>query len=1039
LLGLAAVTAAQAQGVLASLNCGDFKDGIVSPTITDFYDFVNPTLQPGDSVAIRVVYIGTDPAAILTITLVDRNNRTVTARQNSASDPLAAGATFAAEYDLSLDGQYQIKLQNFSNAPISYRVTFTFLNKACAAPALSCGVSQQGKITDVLQMFSYEFPAKAGDMLSARLAQVGTVGKTYDVGMVIYSNAGQQVGFRDTATGGLGIFNFPVTADGSITIVVLDPHNSTGGYVLAVTKINGGCAAKSLACGALLSGNIASPLGTDSYSISNIAAGDVVSIRTAPVNTSSTLVPVVEVYDPQGNRITGTIARQPTLTGRLIVTVTFTATTSAPGSYTVLAEDGATGLNTGQYAITMVRLNRPCPGAQTLPCGKSIDDSLQGLLDTNSYQFAAGANDKFMLRLLSSDPNGLFVPHVDIYDAQGNNLQTANLTSLSPLNFGVAAAGTYTVIMSDARDNSQSGSYSLSLVRVNGACSTAAPALSCGAVAAGIFSKPLDSPEFTYNAAPGQAFSVRLIDETGALQPALGVYDAQGNPVGQPVSGSFVGVDVAKAAGGLYTVVALDNSGRASGAPIGVDLLTPACAATAPQGQTVSGAVSGTRPFDSFSMTASVGDVLSVRAVSFTAGFTAQMDLYDPTGQRVDTEAGQLSRKVSTGGTYTVVVGASVARTGGAYSLAWQLLNNPAGSAPLACGGSAVASLTPANEFRYYTANAGAGDVMRLIFTRLSDNFSPQVELFQPDGTRLAQTSDITQKAGVDGNYLVVVSPSTTNGETGTFNLAYQRPNHPCDPVALTCGQTTLRAVNLPGQLDLFTFTGSGGHQADVKLTQRTGTYSPYVELYDPAGNRLTTSSSGLLKYVLPAGGTYSLLVRDLNAVNTGSYRVALQDDTSACTKTDTEAPVITLVQPTGGEVIVGGTSYHIQWQSDDNVGVATHDVALSTDGGQTFPSAIAAGLSGNAQGLDWAVPPDIAPSRTAVIRVTATDAAGNAQSAASGLLSIIGSGFQPNSTGTFTYDSLNRLTQASYAGGLTIQYTWDAVGNLVGIQVSSP
>ena len=66
---------------------------------------------------------------------------------------------------------------------------------------------------------------------------------------------------------------------------------------------------------------------------------------------------------------------------------------------------------------------------------------------------------------------------------------------------------------------------------------------------------------------------------------------------------------------------------------------------------------------------------------------------------------------------------------------------------------------------------------------------------------------------------------------------------------------------------------------------------------------------------------------------------------------------------------------------------------------------AIAGGLAGNTQTYNWLVPANIAPSRLAVIRVTATDAAGNAQSASSGLISLIGSGFTANSTATYTYD----------------------------------
>ena len=116
---------------------------------------------------------------------------------------------------------------------------------------------------------------------------------------------------------------------------------------------------------------------------------------------------------------------------------------------------------------------------------------------------------------------------------------------------------------------------------------------------------------------------------------------------------------------------------------------------------------------------------------------------------------------------------------------------------------------------------------------------------------------------------------------------------------------------------------------------------------------------------------------------------------------------------------------------------MATHGVALSTDGGQTFPTALATGLNGNTQTYNWNVPADIAPGRKAVVRVTATDSAGNRNTASSGLISIIGSGFTPNSSATYTYDSLNRLTQAVLSDGRTVQYSWDGAGNLVSVTVT--
>jgi hypothetical protein len=123
--------------------------------------------------------------------------------------------------------------------------------------------------------------------------------------------------------------------------------------------------------------------------------------------------------------------------------------------------------------------------------------------------------------------------------------------------------------------------------------------------------------------------------------------------------------------------------------------------------------------------------------------------------------------------------------------------------------------------------------------------------------------------------------------------------------------------------------------------------------MYTPAGALLTTSSNGLLRRTIPADGVYTLLVRDRGGLNLGSYRVNLQDDTNTCAVNDTEGPMIVLVRPTGGEVLPGGTTFRIQWLSDDNVEVAAHAIALSTDGGKTFADLLA-NLGGNSQAYDW-------------------------------------------------------------------------------------
>jgi YD repeat-containing protein len=892
-----------------------------------------------------------------------------------------------------------------------------------------------------LQLNSYQFQANPGDMLSVRVAKYASqtmpLPYGFNLGVLAYDSSGKilylnpatsQFAAVQTSSGVAAKLDLPAPADGLVNIVVFDLSNQTGNYAVSVSTLNRPCGNKSLTCGSASQGKLASPLAIDSYKAS-VSSGATISIRAASTDAGSSLVPVVEVYDPTGS---------PVASAQSLTTATFK--TTAQGDYTVLVES-ANFLQTGGYSIAFARLDVPCNAGgsppQALSCASVVDGSINGALQTNSYSVAAQANDAFLIRLEQTSPNSAFRPRVDVYDPRGNPLTFTN-TNLQVLPFTATADGSYTLSVSDSSaGGSQTGTYSLSLLRLNRPCN--AGTIGCGALTAGNFSRPLASSVYTYTAAAGESFSLRMLDYTGALQPDLEVYDALGNPVGQSTSGNVTGVDVVQPAAGVYTVVGMDAGVRQAGGPFGIELLRTknACATAPPQGQTVTGVVNGAQPFTSYSIQATNGDALLVRSSSVTPGFAAQMDHYDPSGVHLDSGSTfALSHKVSATGTYTVIVGASAPLSTGGYALSWQLLNKPAATSALQCGGSTTASLSAANEFRYYLAGANVGDLMRLVFTKISDNFFPQIELFDPTGAKLPTTSDISVKAASGGAYLVVVSPSTAASETGSFTVAFQRPNNPCSPATLVCGQPTLRQVAIPGQLDTYVFAATRGGQADIKLVPRSGSYSPYAELYDASGNRLATSTGSLL-YVIRTDGTYTLLVRDRTGVNLGSYRASFQDDYNPCTISDTEPPVVTLLKPTAGEVIAGNTTYRIQWQSDDNVGIASHDIALSTDGGQTFATVIAGGLAGNTQTFNWFVPPDIAPSRTAVIRVTATDGAGNAQSASSGLISLIGSGFTANSTAAFTYDSLNRLTQAVLGDGRTIAYTWDAAGNLVQITVS--
>lgn len=86
-------------------------------------------------------------------------------------------------------------------------------------------------------------------------------------------------------------------------------------------------------------------------------------------------------------------------------------------------------------------------------------------------------------------------------------------------------------------------------------------------------------------------------------------------------------------------------------------------------------------------------------------------------------------------------------------------------------------------------------------------------------------------------------------------------------------------------------------------------------------------------------------------------------------------APTAYLRNFRGGESVTPGVGTAIRWISDDDVSVSNIDILLSTDGGATYPTVIAAMTA--ADGTHTWTPPDVYTTQ-ARIRVVARDAAGN-------------------------------------------------------------
>lgn len=90
----------------------------------------------------------------------------------------------------------------------------------------------------------------------------------------------------------------------------------------------------------------------------------------------------------------------------------------------------------------------------------------------------------------------------------------------------------------------------------------------------------------------------------------------------------------------------------------------------------------------------------------------------------------------------------------------------------------------------------------------------------------------------------------------------------------------------------------------------------------------------------------------------------------------DTEAPVVAVTSPNGGETWDVGTAYDITWTADDNVGVTSVTILRSSDGGLSFPDTLATGEANDGT-YSWA---PTGPATTGTrVKVIAHDAGFNA------------------------------------------------------------
>ena len=662
--------------------------------------------------------------------------------------------------------------------------------------------------------------------------------------------------------------------------------------------------------------------------------------------------------------------------------------------------------------------------AQTsIDCGQTLASSISAVGERDSYTFTASANDGVTIRVRKT--SGSFTPYLELYHPSGSLITSA----ANKINRVLKVTETYTVVVRD-QNNLNTGDYLLYWQRMNNPCE--AMGIPCGEVVTGAIGTAVDPPPWrvlTFAAAANDAISIRSVrTSAGSLTPLMELY----NPAGSFVTSKYNNsLDRVLTTAGTYTILISDYNNSSAGDFLLVwqRISNPCNASPLTCGQVLSNSIVGLGEMDVYTFTASANDGVTIRARKTSGTFSQYIELYGPTGTRVTTSSsGKLDRVLTTAGSYKIIVRDTSYVNTGDYLLYWERINNPCSASPIDCGQVVTGSIgTTVNPppWRSYSFSVSANDSVTLRVTKTSETFTPYLELYSPTGSLVGSAAGRLDKTLTTAGTHTVIVRDQSNINAGSYLFTWLRVSNPCQGTPIECGQVLQGSVSIVGKIDPYTLTAKGGDGIVLTLTKTLGGFDPSLELYNSSGIRVAykysaSGSQATITQTLSTGGTYTVLVSDYGNNETGGYILSFQKNNNFCAE-------VVLTVPNGGEKIMAGSPFIIQWSCKNCQGIHSQELRLSTDGGLSFPNIIVTGLSGIAQSFGWNVPADII-TNNGRIRVTAFDVSGMSTFDDSNANFEIYQGVSR----TYVYDELNRLIQVIYEDGRRVTYTYDASGNRI-------
>ncbi|QDU69320.1 hypothetical protein [Engelhardtia mirabilis] len=405
-----------------------------------------------------------------------------------------------------------------------------------------------------------------------------------------------------------------------------------------------------------------------------------------------------------------------------------------------------------------------------------------------------------------------------------------------------------------------------------------------------------DQDSWTFSAAAGQGFQVRVTDlAVSALRPRVALY-APGGALVTTVSGSTVAaLSLIAGSTGTYTIVIDDSSqGSDQTGPYAVHFTRAPGAnelGSLPNGGSLASSIE-LGDLDSFTFSIVAGQSFQLRVADTGFGaFTPRIDIYDPIGAYFTGASGSTVAAISGAapatGTYTVVLSDVSQGNDAAGDYEVHFVRTPGanegGTLPNAGMLSGNISL---GDLDSYTFEAVAGQNFKL---RVADTafgaFTPRIDIYDSIGAHILGASGSTVAvvnavAPSTGTFTAVITDvSQGNDAAGPYDLHFIRLSEADEHGPLVNGGALAESIEI-GDLDSYTFAITAGQSFELRVADLDlGGFTPRIDVFDPVGAYFmgaSGSSVAVVGGVATSTGTYTVVLSDVSLGNdaTGAYEV---------------------------------------------------------------------------------------------------------------------------------------------------------------------